>query len=712
VTACRHTRESTRQIAGADRYPEDSLRGRSSVGRALPLQGRCQGFDSPRLHPKNYLVRALKPAGRASNQGSRCTPGAQNTATYCNIVWTWTNQLDSRGGWWQGRSGGRTLWWAGREHTDRLGVLSDASTVSRMDTNGIFRFRTLTFAAGFTLVLPRNGIVVLIGPNNVGKSTALGEIASYVNNGSFVHNNRLEIVFRGAEIEVAPAEVFIPWIEEFASEIIPDVSDPLRRTFRNWGSNQQQRSQRMADALESVSERHLVASFLLCSGPMAAFDGQAPDYYSDNPMAGGQNKQFEDLYNDPSLEARISGLSQRIFGAPVALSRLGRQSVLHFGTLPPLDELPTEEQRRELRNVPKVSDQGEGVRGFLNLAMTLELGREPLVLLDEPDAHLHPPQAFAAGRFIAERGKRSQVFVVTHSLEFLHGIIDSDSSVTVVRMDRPTPTQSSVAVLAAEDLQHNWRDTAVRYSGALTGLMHRGVVLCEGDGDCRYYEVTLDHHTAGEPAHDLRFVQAGGKSGIKKLARALSAIAVPVSCVVDFDFLREWSDVRDLAAAMQTDASALEPDWRLLSEHLRQKGDPRTIEILKGELDELIRRTEADGVLRYDRPLHRQITETIKLNDGWAIAKRHGLAAARGEPFNAGGRLIDQLRMFGIHVLPFGEMESLHPEIVTHGPTFVNEVIERGLFRGLGPQQVDFIRGIRHTHRPERQQTRPSANDE
>ena len=37
------------------RYPEDSLRGRSSVGRALPLQGRCQGFDSPRLHPRTVI---------------------------------------------------------------------------------------------------------------------------------------------------------------------------------------------------------------------------------------------------------------------------------------------------------------------------------------------------------------------------------------------------------------------------------------------------------------------------------------------------------------------------------------------------------------------------------------------------------------------------------------------------------------------------------
>ena len=32
-------------------------RGLSSVGRALPLQGRCQGFDSPRLHKLKALIK-------------------------------------------------------------------------------------------------------------------------------------------------------------------------------------------------------------------------------------------------------------------------------------------------------------------------------------------------------------------------------------------------------------------------------------------------------------------------------------------------------------------------------------------------------------------------------------------------------------------------------------------------------------------------------
>jgi hypothetical protein len=35
--------------------PMVGVRGLSSVGRALPLQGRSQGFESPRLHPARAL---------------------------------------------------------------------------------------------------------------------------------------------------------------------------------------------------------------------------------------------------------------------------------------------------------------------------------------------------------------------------------------------------------------------------------------------------------------------------------------------------------------------------------------------------------------------------------------------------------------------------------------------------------------------------------
>src|ERR1700722_6948295 len=50
--------------------PMVGVRGLSSVGRALPLQGRSQGFESPRLH-------SLNPQFRHHPPGSFSTPSAR-----------------------------------------------------------------------------------------------------------------------------------------------------------------------------------------------------------------------------------------------------------------------------------------------------------------------------------------------------------------------------------------------------------------------------------------------------------------------------------------------------------------------------------------------------------------------------------------------------------------------------------------------------------
>ncbi len=47
--------------------PRTSARGLSSVGRALPLQGRCQEFESPRLHTEQL---ALTASGRRAHSAA------------------------------------------------------------------------------------------------------------------------------------------------------------------------------------------------------------------------------------------------------------------------------------------------------------------------------------------------------------------------------------------------------------------------------------------------------------------------------------------------------------------------------------------------------------------------------------------------------------------------------------------------------------------
>ena len=55
--------------------PIGTARGLSSVGRALPLQGRCQGFESPRLH-------SSAPAARTAPQPAAADPEAAAAAPF------------------------------------------------------------------------------------------------------------------------------------------------------------------------------------------------------------------------------------------------------------------------------------------------------------------------------------------------------------------------------------------------------------------------------------------------------------------------------------------------------------------------------------------------------------------------------------------------------------------------------------------------------
>ena len=52
-----------------------------------------------------------------------------------------------------------------------------------------------------------------------------------------------------------------------------------------------------------------------------------------------------------------------------------------------------------------------------------------ILLLDEPEAFLHPPQARLLGEIIAaERPSRAQLVVATHSPDVLHGLINVAST--------------------------------------------------------------------------------------------------------------------------------------------------------------------------------------------------------------------------------------------------------------------------------------------
>ena len=76
---------------------------------------------------------------------------------------------------------------------------------------------------------------------------------------------------------------------------------------------------------------------------------------------------------------------------------------------------PTKDYLGQLRKLPKLEDQGDGVRNYMGLILNMLAGHHDIILIDEPEAFLHPPQARLLARILAERASKQQLFLATHS---------------------------------------------------------------------------------------------------------------------------------------------------------------------------------------------------------------------------------------------------------------------------------------------------------
>lgn len=65
---------------------------------------------------------------------------------------------------------------------------------------------------------------------------------------------------------------------------------------------------------------------------------------------------------------------------------------------------------------------GAGIRESLRLILDIELEPCEIVLVEEPEVHLHPGLEFAVHSYLQERGKNKQFFVTTHSTNFVDAV--------------------------------------------------------------------------------------------------------------------------------------------------------------------------------------------------------------------------------------------------------------------------------------------------
>lgn len=533
-----------------------------------------------------------------------------------------------------------------------------------------YRIDKIQISDGTQLDTSLGGVVIFVGPNNSGKSQALKDILGLMRDGGPYQGRTV------TELSFTKTGSFDE-AKEWALGNLPTTQRAgLQRVqVDGWGDvTPDDFASSWAHAPQLAQLTPTVV--LYADGGTRLTSGSAQpsiDFRYQFPTHPIQRAARE-----PKLEREFDSIGREAFGLGVTVDRFGGSVIpLRLGDRPVFehsDGSPTDGYLNELAQLPVLEEQGDGVKSYLGLMIQLLAGFHQIVLVDEPEAFLHPPQARLLGRLLAERSSDQQVFISTHSAEIVQGALESGANVTIVRLKR-SGLVNDAAVLQSEDVRSLWADPLLRYSDVLSGLFHDAVVLCESDSDCRFYAAVRDSlvpESSSGRRPELLFTHCGGKARLPVVIKALKAVEVPIVVVADFDLLRNLGDVRRVVEAVRGNWSSVANDRDLLDRALLNETQPlRRV----ATLDAITERLESMGDV-LDAADIASLRGILKVDTGWEKVKRAGLSGVpQGDAARAANRLLDSLRDMGVLVVPVGELERFDPEVGGHGPTWANEVL-------------------------------------
>lgn len=199
---------------------------------------------------------------------------------------------------------------------------------------------------------------------------------------------------------------------------------------------------------------------------------------------------------------------------------------------------------KELARYAVLDDQGDGIRSVLGIITAIIALKKPIILLDEPEAFLHPPQALQLGRIISNLVDESQqIFVSTHSADFLRGLLGTTKDSVIIHLDRNDSNVTEAKVLDPEALSQIVTDPLLSSSRVLEGMFYKGVVATEADADTAFYQRLFQKKGSSDEIH---FLHTPGKQALKKVIVPYQKLGIKFAIIADADVIREASDMNAL----------------------------------------------------------------------------------------------------------------------------------------------------------------------
>lgn len=505
-------------------------------------------------------------------------------------------------------------------------------------------------------------VTVFVGPNNSGKSKVLAEIYQYCTSGQ-----------RNVSDVIVERIGFGSLSQQAAEERIrrvtlrPLVNESLRPNHvivGKRGHRQHVPEQDLINSLTSANTHTLYFCQWYLAYNTLILDGQSRISLINEQDAGDLQQapqtSFQTLFRDNARRAEVRRIVHDAFSAYLVIDPTNLGTLrLRLSATEPASEIQErgihEESVQFHDGALPIQQASDGVKAFSGMITEIIAGDPAILLIDEPEAFLHPALSFKLGKEIAlaSSGSEKRLFVSTHSPSFVMGCIQSGSPINIVRLTYRDGV-ATARLLASQELLALMRNPLLRSTRVLDGLFYEFVVVTEADTDRAFYQEVNERLLRYKPEWGIPnclFLNAQNKQTVPTVLTPLRNLGIPAVGIVDVDILKDggvpWSKFLEGGFVPELERTALAV-WR------------------KSVMDKL--------------------AET-----GKNMKRDGGLSILDGESKEAAENLCDGLCRYGLFVVRRGELESWLPELAAtgHGPSWLIDVFQK---MGEDPEGETYLR--------------------
>ena len=505
-------------------------------------------------------------------------------------------------------------------------------------------------------------VTVFVGPNNSGKSRVLIEINRFCTNGN---RSQADVILDNLDFVPSAPEVADGRVKRVTLTPSPGESvNPQNVIVGKKGHRMQVvREQLLHSLLDPNSQPTQFCQWYLGYNTLI-LDGRNRINLINEQGAGDLQQpaqtSFQVLFKDDVRRLEVRRIILDAFGYYFVLdpTHLGHLRIRLASRAPTVDteERGINDAAVKFHSAALPIDQtSDGVKAFTGIVTEIIAGDPSILLIDEPEAFLHPSLAFKLGKEISLATIQSEkrLFVSTHSPDFVMGCIQSGAPVNIVRLTYRGGV-ATARLLSNPDILKLMRNPLLRSTGVLSGLFYEFVIVTESDADRAFYQEVNERllrykQELGIP--NCLFINAQNKQTVQTIIRPLRELGIPAVGVVDVDILKDggtaWTNFLNSGFVPAVEHQAL------------------------GQLRSALKaKCEASG-------------KDMKRDGGINILSPSDKEAA--------DNLFDQLEAYGLFVVRSGELESWlkHLGVGGHSPSWLVEIFQK---MGDDPESVEYLK--------------------